>query len=148
MFFNKNEYLISQDAINQAQNKEDKIIAKIYSIYEKELIRLNCCDFGNLILHCLNIFKKDKSILVYYQNQFKYILVDEYQDINFVQQQWLKYLFVNLLGGIANYTVFVFLVGLQINVLLSLILSTSVGFIFNFNLSKKFIFNRKFCTKK
>ena len=58
-------------------------------------------------------------------------------------QQWLKYLFVNLLGGIANYTVFVFLVGLQINVLLSLILSTSVGFIFNFNLSKKFIFNRK-----
>ena len=59
-------------------------------------------------------------------------------------QQWFKYLFVNLLGGIANYTVFVFLVGLQINVLLSLILSTSVGFIFNFNLSKKFIFNRKF----
>ena len=89
----KNEYLISQDAVDQAQNKEDKIIAKIYSIYEKELIRLNCCDFGNLILHCLNIFKKDKSILVYYQNQFKYILVDEYQDINFVQQQWLKYVY-------------------------------------------------------
>ena len=58
-------------------------------------------------------------------------------------QQWLKYLFVNLLGGMANYTVFVFLLGLQINVLLSLILSTIVGFIFNFNLSKKFIFNRK-----
>jgi len=89
----KNEYLTSQEAIEQAQNKEDKIIAKIYSIYEKELIRLNCCDFGNLILHCLNIFRNDKNILKHYQNQFKYILVDEYQDINFVQQQWLKYLY-------------------------------------------------------
>ncbi len=57
-------------------------------------------------------------------------------------QQWFKYLCVNLLGGTTNYLAFVFLVGLQINILLSLILSTIVGFIFNFNLTKKFIFNR------
>ena len=89
----KNDYLTSEDAISKANSKEDKIISNIYSIYENELIRLNCCDFGNLIIHCLNIFKKDKRILTNYQNQFKYILVDEYQDINYVQQQWLKYLY-------------------------------------------------------
>ena len=89
----KNDYLTSEDAISKANSKEDKIISNIYSIYENELIRLNCCDFGNLIIHCLNIFKKDKRILTNYQNQFKYILVDEYQDINYIQQQWLKYLY-------------------------------------------------------
>ena len=89
----KNEFLTVEDIINQAKNSNDKIIAKIYSIYESELKRLNCCDFGNLIMHCLFIFKNDPNTLKHYQNQFKYILVDEYQDINFSQQLWLNYLY-------------------------------------------------------
>jgi len=73
------------------RSKSDVI--KIYKLYEEELIRLNCSDFGNLILNCIKIFRENKNILAIYQKLFKYILVDEYQDINNVQQQWLEYLF-------------------------------------------------------
>ena len=84
----------SIDPINyKAKNKDEKIISKIYNIYQKELIRLNCVDFGDLLLHTINIFKKDKKVLEKYQKQFKYILVDEYQDINNIQQIWLEYLY-------------------------------------------------------
>ena len=54
---------------------------------------MNCVDFGDLILHCLKIFQKNKFILEKYQNFFKYIHVDEYQDINPVQQSWIKHLY-------------------------------------------------------
>ena len=54
--------------------------------------------FGDLILHCINIFKKNNSILKKYQNFFRYILVDEYQDINPIQQKWITYLY----GGSKN----------------------------------------------
>ncbi len=51
-----------------------------------------------MILHCINIFKKNNSILKKYQNFFRYILVDEYQDINPIQQKWITYLY----GGSKN----------------------------------------------
>ncbi|MBI29283.1 MAG: DNA helicase II [Alphaproteobacteria bacterium MarineAlpha5_Bin11] len=89
----KNESLTANDINNMKEKKYEKNVIKIYNIYEKELLRLNCCDFGNLILHCISIFRNNKNILKRYQNQFKYILVDEYQDINFAQQKWLKYLY-------------------------------------------------------
>ena len=53
---------------------------------------LNACDFGDLILHCVNIFEKNSDILEIYSNNFKYILVDEYQDTNFIQSKWLNFL--------------------------------------------------------
>ena len=78
--------------INQ-EKKFEKNVKSVFYQYEKELLRLNCTDFGNLILHCLKIFSQNKEVLKSYQNQFKYILVDEYQDINYSQQLWLKYLY-------------------------------------------------------
>ena len=45
------------------EKKYEKNVIKIYNIYEKELLRLNCCDFGNLILHCISIFRNNKNIL-------------------------------------------------------------------------------------
>ncbi len=74
-------------------NQYNKEIRLIYKTYQEELLRLNCVDFGDLILHCLNIFKKEKNICLKYQKLFKYILVDEYQDINNIQQLWLEILY-------------------------------------------------------
>ena len=76
-------------------NKKDifeKIILPVYKIYQQKLIDLNCCDFGDLILHCVNILEKNKDICEIYNKNFKYILVDEYQDTNYIQSKWLNIL--------------------------------------------------------
>ena len=64
----------------------------IYKIYQKKLIDLNACDFGDLMLHCVNILERNKDICEIYKKNFKYILVDEYQDTNFIQSKWLNIL--------------------------------------------------------
>ena len=87
----KNKNIVTNNFKISKLKKIDQETIKLYSHYEKELIRLNCVDFGNLLLHCLTIFKNNNNVLQEYQNQFKYILVDEYQDINYIQQLWLKY---------------------------------------------------------
>ena len=69
-----------------------KIILPIYKIYQQKLIDLNCCDFGDLILHCVNILETNKDICEIYNKNFKYILVDEYQDTNYIQSKWLNIL--------------------------------------------------------
>ncbi len=84
---------IFYDSIPLNLYKKIPEIKKIYKIYQQELIRLNCVDFGDLILHCIKIFTIDKDICFRYQKLFKYILVDEYQDINLVQQKWLEILY-------------------------------------------------------
>ena len=70
----------------------EKGFLKIYKIYQQKLLDLNACDFGDLILHCVYIFEKHPDINDLYANNFKYILVDEYQDTNFVQSKWLNLL--------------------------------------------------------
>ena len=65
---------------------------KIYRTYQNRLITLNVVDYGDLLLQNLNIFKSYPEILNTYQNKFKYILVDEYQDTNVCQHQWLNLL--------------------------------------------------------
>ena len=84
---------LSYNSIKNTKHKKDKDVLKIFEIYQQELIRLNCVDFGDLILHCLKIFRKNNEIKIKYQKLFKYILVDEYQDINNVQQQWLEFFY-------------------------------------------------------
>ncbi len=66
--------------------------AQFYKLYQDRLIALNACDFGDLLLHILNIFRKHHDVLAQYQQRFKYILVDEYQDTNQVQYLWLRLL--------------------------------------------------------
>ena len=63
---------------------------KIYKIYQERLRLMNCVDFGDLILHCVTIFKNFKEIQESFKKNFKYILVDEYQDTNYVQNLWLN----------------------------------------------------------
>jgi len=68
---------------------------KMYRLYQARLLELNACDFGDLLLHMLNIFRKHADVLEQYQNRFKYVLVDEYQDTNAVQYLWLRLLAQN-----------------------------------------------------
>ena len=63
---------------------------KIYKVYQEKLRLMNCVDFGDLILHCVTIFKNFKEIQETFKKNFKYILVDEYQDTNYVQNLWLS----------------------------------------------------------
>ena len=84
-------YYPNEVKINQKDIYE-KTILPIYKIYQKKLLDLNSCDFGDLILHVVKIFEKNKDIKDIYSKNFKYILVDEYQDTNFIQSRWLKLL--------------------------------------------------------
>jgi len=63
-----------------------------YGLYQARLKALNACDFGDLMLHMLNIFRSHRDVLEQYQQRFKYIMVDEYQDTNSVQYLWLRLL--------------------------------------------------------
>ncbi len=65
---------------------------EFYAAYQARLKALNACDFGDLLLHILNLLKTDREILKLYQERFKYILVDEYQDTNSSQYLWLRLL--------------------------------------------------------
>lgn len=65
---------------------------EFYTLYQDRLKALNACDFGDLLLHMLNILRRDAEVLKLYQKRFKYILVDEYQDTNQVQYLWLRLL--------------------------------------------------------
>ncbi len=89
----KNKGIYPSDLLENKYRKNDVELRKLYKIYQSELLRLNCVDFGDLILFCIKIFQQNKYILNKYQNIFKYIHVDEYQDINPIQQKWIHYLF-------------------------------------------------------
>ena len=65
---------------------------QFYTLYQARLKTLNACDFGDLLLHMLNILRRHRDVLEHYQQRFKYILVDEYQDTNQVQYLWLRLL--------------------------------------------------------
>jgi len=64
----------------------------LYAQYQERLRLLNACDFGDLLLHVLTILKTDREVLAQYQQRFRYIMVDEYQDTNAVQYLWLRLL--------------------------------------------------------
>ena len=51
---------------------------------------LNAADFGDLLLECIRLFRENPEVLAQYQQRFKYILVDEYQDTNVAQYLWLR----------------------------------------------------------
>ena len=64
----------------------------LYRAYQERLITLNATDFGDLLLHCLTLFQDYAEVLQEYQDRFRYILVDEYQDTNVAQYLWLRLL--------------------------------------------------------
>ena len=88
----KNKGYYPNEVIINKKDIFEKNILPIYKIYQQKLIDLNSCDFGDLILHVVKIFEKDEDIRNIYSKNFKYILVDEYQDTNIIQSKWLNLL--------------------------------------------------------
>jgi ATP-dependent DNA helicase UvrD/PcrA len=66
--------------------------AELYAQYQERLKTLNACDFGDLLLHMLVIFRTHPDVLEAYRDRFRYLLVDEYQDTNSGQYEWLRLL--------------------------------------------------------
>ncbi len=64
----------------------------LYAAYQKRLKELNACDFGDLLVENIRLFREHPDVLAEYQRRFRYILVDEYQDTNVAQYLWLRLL--------------------------------------------------------
>ena len=88
----KNKGYYPSEVVINHRDIYEKTILPLYKIYQQKLIDLNSCDFGDLILHTVKILEHHKDIRQIYSNNFKYILVDEYQDTNFIQSKWLNLL--------------------------------------------------------
>jgi DNA helicase II / ATP-dependent DNA helicase PcrA len=87
---NKGQY--PNEVIINNKDIYEKTILPVYKIYQQKLTDLNVCDFGDLILHVVKILEKNDDIREVYSRNFKYILVDEYQDTNYIQSRWLNLL--------------------------------------------------------
>ncbi len=88
----KNKGFYPSDVIINKNDIFEKTVLPLYKIYQQKLLDLNACDFGDLILHVVKILEKNLDIREIYSNNFKYILVDEYQDTNYIQSKWLNLL--------------------------------------------------------
>ncbi len=89
----KNNLIEPQDyAVNALSTPFEKMVARLYPAYENQLRANNAMDFDDLIKEPITLFEKNPEILEKYQNRFKYILVDEYQDTNRVQYRLLQLL--------------------------------------------------------
>ena len=88
----KNKGYYPSEVIINKKDIYEKTILPLYKIYQQKLTDLNSCDFGDLILHTVKILENYHDIRQIYSNNFKYILVDEYQDTNFIQSKWLSLL--------------------------------------------------------
>lgn len=81
----KNELVSEKQYPNLAKSYFTKTVAQVYSLYQKLLLKSKALDFGDLLFKAVELFQKEEQILRKYQNQFEYILVDEYQDTNNAQ---------------------------------------------------------------
>ena len=88
----KNKGLLPRAVTTKRGIPLEKAILNVYKFYQERLRILNSCDFGDLILLCVELFENNPDILELYLNNFKYILVDEYQDSNYIQSKWLSLL--------------------------------------------------------
>jgi DNA helicase-2/ATP-dependent DNA helicase PcrA len=78
--------------VSTSEQAGNTLIVQIYQEYQQRLLTLNAVDFGDLLMHNLTIFANHPEVLHHYQDQFKFILVDEYQDTNIAQYIWLRLL--------------------------------------------------------
>ena len=88
----KNKGFYPNEVIINKKDIYEKTVLPLYKIYQQKLLDLNACDFGDLILHVVKILERNLDIREIYSNNFKYILVDEYQDTNYIQSRWLHLL--------------------------------------------------------
>jgi len=83
---------LTPEKVSAPASDFEKAAYHIYNLYQDRLKVLNAVDFGDLILLCLKLFTEHSDVLAQYTTQFRYILVDEYQDTNVAQYLWLRLL--------------------------------------------------------
>ncbi|TAK96187.1 DUF3553 domain-containing protein, partial [Patescibacteria group bacterium] len=88
----KNELMDVEQFASQAGGYFEEVVAKAYAHYQKTLKEANLLDFDDLIMLVVKLFQKFPDVLEKYQRQFRYIMVDEYQDTNQAQYVWIKLL--------------------------------------------------------
>ena len=93
----KNQLITGAEYLNYAKGYFQETVARIYPVYQKLLLENDALDFDDLILKTIELFDKNPQILKKYQDKFKYILVDEYQDTNHAQ-----YMLTKMLTGIES----------------------------------------------
>ncbi|MEE1113686.1 MAG: UvrD-helicase domain-containing protein, partial [Eubacterium sp.] len=88
----KNEMKMPEDVEAEASCWEEKRFAQIYKEYQKRLKKNNALDFDDLLIKAVELFEQEPEVLEYYQERFRYIMVDEYQDTNAVQFRFVSLL--------------------------------------------------------
>ncbi len=89
----KDSMIDSEEYAKQAGNDNLEItVARLYSLYEKKLKTSDAMDFDDLLFNTVKLFEKNPDVLEYYQNRFRYIMVDEYQDTSKVQYKFISML--------------------------------------------------------
>ncbi len=82
---NKNELIMPDDYKKFVYNEEDDVVYKVYKKYQEILKQNNSLDFDDLLILPIALFKKNPDVLAYYQDRYRYIFIDEYQDTNYAQ---------------------------------------------------------------
>ena len=93
----KDQMQLAEDFHKEARKSGDfrlEQIARLYTLYQKRLWEAGALDFDDIIFHTVRLLQQDGAVLAYYQNKFRYVLIDEYQDTNHMQ-----YLLASLLAG-------------------------------------------------
>lgn len=88
----KNRMQTWEDMMQDASNREEEIIAEVFKEYENNLFRNNALDFDDLLIKTVDLFRKAPEVLENYRNRFRYIMVDEYQDTNRIQFEFIDLL--------------------------------------------------------
>ena len=88
----KNRMQTWEDMMQDASNREEEIIAEVFKEYENNLFRNNALDFDDLLIKTVELFRKTPEVLENYRNRFRYIMVDEYQDTNRIQFEFIDLL--------------------------------------------------------
>ena len=84
---------LEPERVPAAERRElDGLAVDVYARYQQRLRAMNACDFGDLLLYNIKLFAHNPEVLQHYQQRFRYILVDEYQDTNMIQNLWLSLL--------------------------------------------------------
>ncbi|MFW5986243.1 MAG: DNA helicase PcrA, partial [Halanaerobiales bacterium] len=88
----KNELIDPEEYAASAVTFFTKIVSRVYNLYQEKLKANNALDFDDLIMKTVELFREYEQVLDYYQERFKYILIDEYQDVNTAQYQLVQLL--------------------------------------------------------
>ena len=88
----KNRMMTPADLSDEAVSRDDELYASAYKMYDEELFGNNSMDFDDLLLRTVDLFRKEPEILNAYQERLRYICIDEYQDTNLVQFEFVRML--------------------------------------------------------